>query len=101
MASNGRYGSAMRTSRKPDDVATFWRRYKATPIGAPADGLCAGCDRAIFRGDTVRISKELRVVHWDCWHRDLSWRSGVSDDLSSPHPTVFDATSMEPEGFDH
>jgi hypothetical protein len=91
----------MRTSRKPDDVATFWRRYKATPIGAPADGLCAGCERAIFRGDTVRINKELRVVHWDCWHRDISRRSGVSDDLTRPRATVLDADSMEPEGLDH
>ena len=76
----------MRMTRKPDDVATFWRRYKASPIGAPADGLCAGCERAIFRGDTVRINKELHVVHWDCWHRDISWRSGVSDDLSNSQP---------------
>jgi hypothetical protein len=101
MARDGRYRSGMRTSRKPDDVATFWRRYKATPIGAPADGLCAGCDRAIFRGDTVRINKELHVVHWDCWHRDLSWRSGVSDDLSRPEATVLDGASTEPEAFDH
>lgn len=91
----------MRISRKPDDVAPFWRRYKATPIGAPADGLCAGCHRAIFRGDTVRINKELHVVHWDCWHRDISWRSGVSDDLSRPHTTVPDVSSMEAKGLDH
>ena len=101
MAKDGRYGSCMRMTRKPDDVATFWRRYKASPIGAPADGLCAGCHRAIFRGDTVRINKELHVVHWDCWHRDISWRSGVSDDLCSPQPTVLDAASMEHEELDH
>jgi hypothetical protein len=71
----------MRIRRKPDDVATLWRRYTASPIGAPSDGLCAGCDRAIFRGDTVRVDRELRVVHWDCWHRDISWRSRVADNL--------------------
>jgi hypothetical protein len=49
----------------------------------------------------VRINKELHVVHWDCWHRDISWRSGVSDDLCSPQPTVLDAASMEHEELDH
>jgi hypothetical protein len=71
----------MRTTRRPDDVTTLWSRSKASPIGAPSDGLCAGCGRAIFRGDTVRVTKELRVVHWDCWHRDIAWRASVSDDL--------------------
>jgi hypothetical protein len=73
----------MRATRKPDDVPRFWRRYKASPIGAPADGLCAGCARAIFRGDTIRVTYELRVVHFDCWHRELSWRSTVSDNMSA------------------
>jgi hypothetical protein len=85
----------------PDYVATFWRRYKATPIGAPVDGLCGGCDRAIFRGDTVRVDKELRVVHWDCWHRDISWRASVSEDLPSPQATVLGAASVKAEGLDH
>ena len=88
MARDSSYRLVMRITRKPDDVATFWRRYKASPIGAPADGLCAGCDRAILRGDTVRVSKELRVVHWDCWHQEISWRASVSDDLPvQPLPT--------------
>jgi hypothetical protein len=72
----------MRITRKPDDVAKFWRRHTATPIGAPVGGLCAGCTRAIQRGDTVRVNRELRVVHWDCWARELSWRPSVSDDFS-------------------
>jgi hypothetical protein len=78
----------MRITRKPDDVATIWRRCTATPIGAPVDGLCAGCTRAIQRGDTVRVNKELRVVHWDCWHREISWRPTVSDDLVSTQEGV-------------
>jgi hypothetical protein len=71
----------MRTRRRPDNEARFWRTHKATPIGAPADGLCASCSRAILRGDTIRVSPELRVVHWDCWHRDIEWRARVFDDL--------------------
>ena len=94
MASDPSYRWVMRITRKPDDVATFWRRYKASPIGAPADGLCGGCDRAIFRGDTVRVDKDLRVVHWDCWHRDISWRARVSEDLPSQ------PVASEANGFD-
>jgi hypothetical protein len=80
-ASGGGYRTSMRVTHKPDDIATFWRRYQATPIGAPAAGLCSGCERAILRGDTVRVNQDLQVVHWDCWHRDLSWRAKVSDEL--------------------
>jgi hypothetical protein len=101
MARDRGYLSGMRLTRKPDDVATFWRRHTASPIGAPADGLCAGCDRAIFRGDTIRVTKALRVVHWDCWNREISWRASVSDDLPSPQTTLLGAASMEPEGLDH
>jgi hypothetical protein len=69
----------VRIRRRPDNQSTIWRAHKATPIGAPADGLCAGCSRAIFRGDTIRVNQELRVVHWDCWHRHIEWRARVSD----------------------
>jgi hypothetical protein len=71
----------VRTRRRPDNEPTIRRVRKATPIGAPADGLCAGCSRAILRGDTIRVNTELRVVHWDCWHRDIEWRARVFDDL--------------------
>jgi hypothetical protein len=74
----------MRVTRRPDDAPRIWRRLRASAIGAPADGLCAGCSRAVFRGDTVRIDHQLRVVHFDCWHPRLSWRSTVSDDLPQP-----------------
>jgi hypothetical protein len=90
----------MRMTRKPDDVATFWRRHTASPIGAPADGLCAGCARVIRRGDTVRVSRELRVVHWDCWHRDISWRATVSDDLPAAPLKDFDLLAEAGEGID-
>jgi hypothetical protein len=75
--------AVVRTRRRPDNQARIWRAYKATPIGAPADGLCAGCSRAILRGDTIRVNDELQVVHWDCWHRDIEWRARVFDDLAT------------------
>jgi hypothetical protein len=73
--------TAVRTRRRPDNEPTMWRAHRATPIGAPADGLCADCSRAILRGDTIRVNPELRVVHWDCWHRNMEWRARVFDDL--------------------
>ena len=75
--------AVVRTRRRPDNQATIWRAHKATPIGAPADGLCAGCSRAILRGDTIRVNAELQVVHWDCWHREIEWHARVFDDLET------------------
>ena len=82
------YDGSVRTRRRPDNHPSFWHSRTATPLGAPADGLCAGCSRVILRGDTIRVDAELHVVHWDCWHRDLSWRARVSDDLPETEETA-------------